>query len=498
MNSGNTIVLNLGLRSVRATVFDVNLNKIAQSAFLPVRTFMHKNHVEQNPLEWWELSKRAIAEVAHHGAEKITVTSSSSCLVPLDKEGEPVINAVMVSDKRAGKEAAEIASAETMKSIWNNPNLHPVASFMPPKILWMARNNRKAFDGTEKFMGSNDYLVMKLTGAVATDPLNAEKFYYDASEQKYPDEMLDILGIDEKRLPEIRDVSHTVGKITPGSETGIENARVVLSTYDALCSFWGSGIDDYSVAANTCGTVSSMRVASQKGVGKNDAGILSQQFRNFDIYVVGGSNNMEGGLLEWAKNCFYTDHQYRETPYVYDLMNSEASESPVGSNGILFLPYILGERMPVPDPQVRGIFFGMERFHTRKDMVRSVFESIGFMTLDMIRSIEAHGTPVRAIKMSGGLSRNDLVCQIKADFTGRPVHVIDETETTSLGAAFLASGRTSPPMVKTRKVFYPNADMHAIYTKLYEISKDLHSKTADAFAMRSGVLKDGNFILENL
>jgi len=508
MNSGNTLVINLGLRSVRAVVFDSGFKKTAQSSFFPVRTFIHGDHVEQNPIEWWELTKRAVGEVMNKEIARVTVTSSSSCLVPVDNSSEPLTNAIMVSDKRSKKEAEEMSSAESLALIWNHQNFRPAASYMAPKIFWISRNAKKIFDDVGMFLGSNDYLIMKLSGRTVTDTMNAEKFYYDA-DGGYSDELLEFLGISRANLPDVKEVGHTVGRIDgkTAEELGLDKkTEITISTYDALCSFWGSGIYDYSVAANTCGTVSSVRVASQNNVGANNSGILSQHFPYFNVYVVGGSNNIEGGLLEWAKSCFYSDHQYKDTPYIYDLMNQEASESPAGSNGLIFLPYILGERMPFSDAQVRGVFFGLERYHSRKDIIRSIFESIGFMTLDMTKSIEKHGIPIRELRMSGGLSRNDLICRIKTDFTGKPVSVTNETETTSLGAAILSNlliekidMKTAASRISLNKTFYPNIAATEKYAKLYEIFKNLHNTTSSVFQKRSSLVGDvDSFILENL
>jgi xylulokinase len=513
--AGNlTAVVNLGLRSVRAIVFDGAFRKVSQSSLLPIRTFIHGDHVEQNPLEWWELSKRvlqeALSNVQKSAVAKVTVTSSSCCLVPVDGSGSPLTNAIMVSDKRSKKEAKDLYASPLLEGLWKKPNFLPLPSFMPPKMLWLSRNRRDVFSDVSLFLGSNDYLTMKLCGSAVTDALNAEKFYYDQDEKQYSQEMLDFLGVEERMLPRVAAMGSSAGPVDHhvASELGLSRAAgVVVSTYDALCAFWGSGVHDYGVAANACGTCSSLRVASQKPVQPNSRGILSQYFPFSGVHVVGGSNNLEGGLLEWAKNCFYADHQWKGSEYIYELMCQEASESQPGANGLMFMPYLLGERTPFFDPNVRGVFFGMERFHTRKDIIRSIFESIGLLSLDMVRGIESFGVPIKEIRISGGLSKNDLVCQIKADFTGKAVFAVDEIETTSLGAAILASlpQASGVPLqsmarhIKVKKVSHPNNELTRKYHELYGVWKSLYASTAEVFRQRSALSFDSQqFEVENL
>lgn len=513
----NYLVINLGLRSIRAIVFNEKGEKLAHNWY-PVRTIIHGDHVEQDPNEWWKLCQEVIKEVLavseiRKSIGAITVTSSACCLVLMDKNGNPIGNSLMVSDKRSQKQAEKLKKEKRFSDIFSSPNNLAAASFMMPKMMWLKENKPKDFKRTKKFVSSNDFLLYKLTGKYATDPLNAEKFYYIQEKQSYPKSMLNFLKISEKNLPKVVPIGNYLGNLKESlkKEWGLkQKVDVIISTYDAICAFWGAGVYDEGHACNVCGTVTSFRVFSSK---KADSryGILSQRFNHSknDIHIVGGSNNLDGGLLEWAKDVFYGD-AYPEK-HIFNIMEDEASQSPHGAHGLVFLPYLLGERVPFFDTKVRGMFFGLERHHTRKDLIRSIFESSGFLAMNIMKAVESLGVPVKHIRLSGGLARNNLISQIRADITGKEILLIEETETTALGAFMImaiAKGifsdfKSVSEIVKVKKTFYPDPLAHKKYRHMYNLFKELYKDTASSFEKRHNSLsniqsEDKKHIIRNL
>lgn len=197
---------------------------------------------------------------------------------------------------------------------------------------------------------------------------------------------------------------------------------------------------------------------------------------------------MGGGLIEWVKQCYY---QNESLPY--ELMEKDAGEASLGAGGLIFLPYLLGERAPIWDSDARGVFFGLERMHTRKEMTRAVFESTGFIDLDMIASIEETGIKINSIRLSGGLARINLISQIKADITGRTVQVLSEFETTATGAAMMAlygQGEyatlleAADNFVKVRMVICPDMKNHEKYQELYKLYKETYHTLKPLFPKR--------------
>ena len=510
------LVINLGLRSIRAIVFNSQGEKLIHSWY-PVRTILKGHHVEQDPREWWQRCQEVVSEALVNEEIRgkiaaLTVTSSASCLVCLDKNGEPVGNVIMVSDKRAEKEANLLRTDPRFAEITKDPQKHTVPSFMMPKIMWLAKNQPEEFQKTEKFVSSNDYLLYKLSGEYATDPLNAEKFYFDQKIKKYPESILTYLNISEKKLSPVRKVGEVIGTLRPELVQKWHlpnNVKVILSTYDALCAFWGTGVSEEGDACNVCGTVTSFRVYSKKH-SQSEKGILSQCFDdNQGTYIIGGSNNLDGGLLEWAKGVFYGD-AYPEK-YIFNIMEDEASQSQIGSQGLIFLPYLLGERVPFFDSNVRGMFFGLERHHARRDLMRSIFESSAFLAMSIMEAIESLDVPVKNIRLSGGLVRNNLIAKIRADVTGRDVLLVEEMETTALGAFMIMAisqglfhgFKSASSIVKIKKVYSPDPEAHEKYQHIYNLFKELYRDTGNSFLKRVELLKkihkdDSHHVIDNL
>ena len=500
------LVLNLGLKSIRAIVFDEKGKKL-KSASKPVHTLLRGNYVEQDPEEWWQKGIEVIQEATlerdiRKSIDYITVTSSSSCLVPVNSAGRSVMNSMMVSDKRAIPQAQrlrEIPAFQTLSKA--NQNFVAEPSLMIPKMMWLKEHDPELFEQTKYFLSSNDFLVYRISGEMCTDVLNAEKFYYDLKTKSYPAALLKAVDIEEATLPPVKQIGFDVGDATAHfkSLTALpenKSIKVILSTYDAICAFFGSGVSQEGEGCDVSGTVSSLRVLSRNKPDMVNTSIFTQYEPTNNIYIVGGSNNLGGGLIEWTKQCFYQDEKYP-----YEVMEKEATESLPGARGIIFLPYLLGERAPLWNNNARGAFFGLERFHNRKDFVRAIFESAGFSIRHLMEAIESQNIQVSGVRFSGGLSRIKFIAQLKADILGKEVHLIDEFETTSLGAFFLTglstglftSAEETAGMVKVREVILPDPERHKIYSQFYEMYKEMYETLKPMYEKRQALMSDAYF-----
>jgi sugar (pentulose or hexulose) kinase len=506
------LVLNLGLKSIRAIVFDEMGNKLAAS-HLPLNTYIKADWVTQDPNEWWEKGTLVIRDVlrdsdVRNGVKYVTVTASSACLVAVDSANNALGNAIMVSDKRAVQESEYLASVPEFRAVEHRTGLRANPYLMIPKILWLKRNMPDIFERTHKFLSPNDFLLAKLIGTPYTDYFNAQKYHYDVASKSYPTALLRSLEIDPEMFPEAVKPGQAIGTLTAQASALLgftHPVTAVVTTYDAICAFYGSG-PERGEAADVSGTVTSIRVLHDRSVMDHQNRVLTTPFDDYGHYVVGGSNNLGGGLIEWVKQCYY-----QSEPIPYELMEKEARESQIGAGGLIFLPYLMGERAPLWDLNARGVFFGLERTHTRKDMTRAVFESTGFAALSLLEVMEEHSIPVKRIRVSGGLARINLIQQIKADITGKDILVLDEFETTALGAAVLVgvgqgvfSGfdDASRQMVGVRMVIRPNARNHQQYKAVYPLFRKVYETLKPLFAERIAIVSaltyHGETRIENL
>lgn len=496
----NVMVINMGLKSIRCIIFHHTGLKLG-SAALAINTAINDKRVEQDPNEWKEKAEtvmsRAAADAGIRQIDYITVTASASCLVCMDEKGNAAAKALMISDRRAFMEAEAIREMPEFVSVKEDTGMDISASLMLPKILWVKRNLEDVFDKTRYFTTPNDYLIYWLCGVLVTDYYNAAKYHYDIRTGCYPTALLKKLGIAESCLPDVTDTGTVVGKIDRklAKRIGIdENAVIVTASYDAICSFVGSGVTQEGEASDVSGTVTVFRALGSADKIKHSSKIYDlPYYAEGGQRIVGGSNNLGGGLIEWVKQCYYQNESYP-----YEIMEKDAGESDLGARGLIFLPYLLGERTPIWDDNARGVFFGLERMHTRKDMTRAVFESTGFIDLSIIEAIAEVGVETASVRLSGGLARINLISAIKADVLGRDVAVLSEFETTATGAAmmvligqgvFQSPEQAADRFAKIRMIVKPNMENHKKYLDMYGLYKDTYRTLKDLFAARIDILK---------
>ena len=495
------LVLNMGMKSIRSFIFREDGRKLASFA-LPLTSALSDLRVEQDASEWWakalQVMGKSIREAGIKTLDAITVTASASCLVCLDKEGEPLAPVMMVSDKRAQREAEEISRLPEFMEVREKTGLAMSSSLLLPKILWVKHHAGEIFKQTAYFLTPNAYLLHRLCGRPVTDCLDAEKFHYSPVEESYPKNLLKALGFGIESLPQVAEIGTSVGVLSENIKHAFAlegETEIIVSSYDAICSFFGSGASEEGEASDVSGTVTVFRTLSYKPIcKKGEAKVYESLYRPEKARIVGGSNNLGGGLIEWAKQCYYQNE-----PYPYEVMEKEAAETVLGANGLIFLPYLLGERAPIWNDDARGVFFGLERMHTRKDMTRAVFERAGFIDLDMKAAIEETGIRIKQVRLSGGLARVNLVSQLKADILGLDVLVLSEFETTSTGAAMLAfiglgvfSGvkEAAKSFVKVRMIIKPDMENHAKYLHIYHLFKSTYEVLKPQYRKRLQMLEE--------
>ena len=501
-------VLNLGLKSMRAAVFDEDGRRLS-IAYRPIESRMGEGIVEQSPDTWWSAAVEVLAEVmADRSVARcvrlVTVTASAGCLVAMDADGNVVRNAIMISDVRARDHARRLESLLAMRR--SAPIVTRVTpDLMLPKISWLKDAEPDIFRRTRWFASPNDFLVNRLTGQLVTDPDNASKYFFDPDTWTYPSEILDELGVDEGTLPPVGPDRGAALEIRPSllEKFGLQpSARVVLSTYDAICAVYGSGVAGIGEACDVSGTVTSFRVVTDRAT-KDPAGrlfITPHVARG--LFLAGGSNNLGGGVVEWAKQTLYP-----QDTDPYDQMTVEANDAPPGAAGLIFLPYLLGERAPIWDPNARGVFFGLGRSHARGDLIRAVFEGVAYSVLDIANRLVEMGIEISQVSASGGMARLEPINQIKADMLGVPVTLTEELETTALGAALLAgvhSGNwpsldhAAAACIRYSTTLEPDAARTRMYRDFFGIYRGLYERLRDMFDERERLIGEHRDVLRTV
>ena len=477
------LVINLGLKSIRGIVFD-HRGVPLYSKNHPVHTTLSHDKVEQDAAEWKVLLEKILEDLRDNTdlsnkIRYVTVTTSSSCIVGVDEKCHPLTKVMLVSDKRSEHQASFIKQTQQFQK-YGDTGLTCSSSSLVPKVLWFKDNEPDVYTNVRYWLGAGEIFNYFFTGKYITDPLNAGKAFYSGGE--YLVDLIREVGISETVLPEVLQIGsfHTICSEVLHKYKLHPDSQFILTTYDAICAVLGSSNGDTDNACDVSGTVTSVRVLHDQSVTKKSKLLLVQSLDHLKKYLIGASNNLGGGIIEWYKQAFFdtTDQE------AYYEMDNQAQECNPGAGGILFLPYLLGERAPFHQPNATASFFGINRNTTQKEFTRSVFESTAYATRGLLELIMESGIKIKSITVSGGLSRFDIINQIKADVCNVPVNVVENFESTSLGAFMLMTmaNNVFPTVegalrefVKIRKVILPSPKNHILYEEYYSMYKELNT-----------------------
>lgn len=480
----NILTIDVSTQSSKASVINERGERLA-IASIPHRTYGEAPISEQDAVEWWENSKKAIRKVLSDGRIRedvrvIVANGTPYGVVPVDREGRPLTRAIIYVDKRATKEAAAVAKTPQFQEVTRTTGSKANGTHPIPKILWIKENQPEIYERTHMFLDPTAYLTYQLTGQYATDVWNNFRCYGDPVTGQLPKNLLDALGIDIRKFPEVYPIGSKSYPLRRelAAEFGLPSeTQVVIATNDSGLAVIGSGISKPGDTSESGGSANVLKTLTEHMLADPKERVYPQPALQKGKWYIGGYE-MAGGVFEWYKNTFIG-----QDPTAYETMNQEAQSSAMGANGVIFLPHIFGAKCPVYDPNARGIIFGIKSTTTRADITRAMFESVCFLTRDIIEAFEQVGAKVGDIYLSGGLSQSDVLTQIKADVTGRKIHVLQERHTTSLGAAIVAATslgeyptieEAAKAMVKIRRSFEPNPNNKEGYDRVFAEWKRLY------------------------
>jgi xylulokinase len=408
---------------------------------------------EQDPEDWWKATIGSVRKVMSKAKLKpadvksIGLSGQMHGSVFLDKSDKVIRRAILWNDQRTAAECAEIETRAGGRSELIRMVANPaLTGFTAPKILWLRNHEPKNFDKTRKVLLPKDEIRRRLTGEYATEVSDASgMLLLDVAKRNWSTELLSKLELDIDLFGKCYESEDVTGRLTPAAAKllGLSTECVVVGgAGDCAAGAVGNGIVNRGVLSTSIGTSGVMFVHSDE-VKIDPAG----RIHTFCHAVRGkwhmmGVNLSAGGSLQWFRN------ELCKTEYAiakkakrefYDLLTEEAQAIVAGSEGLLFLPYLSGERTPHADPDARGCFVGLTLAHTRGHLVRSIMEGVTYSMRDSLAIIEGLDVPVKQIRASGGGSRSPLWRQIQADVFGRKVVTINSEEGAAYGVALLAA-----------------------------------------------------------
>lgn len=461
----------------------------AQSAAYPT-LYPAPGWAEQSPDAWWAAASGAIrAAIEGSGVRPsdiagIGIAGQSWSAIPLGADGAVLANTPIWTDTRAAdiceKIAADIGD-DTLFGASGNPF---APTYTLPKMLWFKAHRPDVYSRATQFLQSNSFIAFRLTGKRTQDRSQGYGLHcFDMRKGCWDEPLARALGIAAELLPEIVPCHAVIGGVTDAAarETGLlQGTPVVAGGLDAACGTLGAGVIDAGQAQEQGGQAGGMSICLD-AYAADPRLILSEHVVPGRWLLQGGTTG-GGGMLRWLRDELLQDISFER-------MSAEAETVPAGSDGLLCLPYMAGERSPLWDPRARGMLFGLSFAKTKGHVIRAAMEGVAYSLLHNLETAKEAGAAPETLRAMGGAANSLIWTQIKADVTGKRIEVPASDTATTLGVAILAGvgtgvyagfGEAVRATVRLKREHLPNKSNQAVYQKgygrylaLYEATKGI-------------------------
>lgn len=503
--------IDIGTSGTKTLLVDTTGKKIASATEeYPLYT-PHPQWAEQNPADWWQATVKGIQRVL--AAAKINpadiagigLSGQMHGSVFLDADNQVIRPALLWCDQRTVEQCAWITERAGEQVVFSE-TLNPVLTgFTAPKIVWLQQKEPQAWARVKKILLPKDYIRFMLTGEFATEVSDASgTALLNVPKRQWSEAMMAACNVTADMLPKVYESPEVSGRISAqvSSQTGLtDGTPVVGGGGDQAAGAVGNGIVEEGIASCSIGTSGVLFAHMEKPY--TDKLLRTHTFCAAvpGEWHVMGVQLSSGGSLRWYRDTFANSEAGVAKIMgvdTYDVLKFEGITAPAGCEGLIFLPYLTGERCPYPDPYARGVFFGLTLRHTKAHMVRSVMEGVAYGLRDSLEIFREMGVNPTQIRLSGGGAKSDFWRQIQADIYGSECVTINIDEGPAFGVALLAGvgtgiypsvqsacaqtisvvQRTEPLAcnVPVYNRYYP------IFRKLYVDLKDDFKLVADAYA----------------
>ncbi len=495
--------IDIGTTGAKAVLIDPEGTVLAEhTSEYPLAT-PRPGWAEQNPEDWWQATIKSIRRVLSASGIKsnhiagIGLTGQMHGLVLLDENDRVLRPCIMWNDQRTAKQCDDINRRIGLSRIINITGKPALTGFTAGKILWVRENEPDVYAQARHLQLPKDYVRLRLTGNYAIDVADASGTnLLDTGRRVWSEHILQVLDIPWEWLPKVYECHELVGHISSQAAelTGLApKTPVVAGAGDQAAQSLGTGIVDEGIVSVTIGTSGVVFAATNcyrpDPTGRMHAYCHAAPNR----WHLMGVTLSAGGSLRWLRDNIWKvakswSHVDKDP---YEVMTETAASVPAGSEGLLFLPYLSGERCPHPDPHARGVFFGLSLRHSLPHLTRSVIEGVTFSLRDCLELLCEHNLACGKIRISGGGSRSALWRQVMADVFAAEVVTVNITQGAAFGAALLAGIGTGiyataqeacRNTVKETGTTLPGPDRNA-YEAYYQRYKALYPKLKEEFAL---------------
>lgn len=466
------------------------------------------NMQEQDANEWWsntiDIFKTLTSKVGEEAVKNIKgicISSHTVSMLPLDKNGNPLRNAMTYQDNRSAEELHYIVEKLGFDNFVKTVGGQPAVAFLPNKILWFKKYEPELFAKTSYFVQASSYINYKLTGVLTSDIDQATRTQcLNIKTLTWSKEIGDAIGVNlDEMLPPLKLVDEIIGYVTDeaAKETGlVAGIPVVAGCSDAMAAMHATGMSCLGEAGESSGTTSLVFVGSDIKSAPDIPVVTRPCSIDGMPWIFDAPIQTSGAALKWFIEKFAAEereyaHEHNKNIYTY--LNELALEAQAGSGGIIFFPYLLGERAPLWNEYSRGMFIGMEMGMKRSELVRSIFEGTAFALRHVIETVKESGAKLDLLRICGGGAKSHTWCQIKASMLNVPVYVLDdESGDVPVGDALIVGHKVgvfpnikeiTDKVIKVKEIIQPIKEWTEVYDKMYpyyvEMYKNLDNNLKD-------------------
>jgi len=503
-NDGLVIALDLGTTNIKGAVFDFYGREIAYES-VEYNLYTPSNSIVENNVElYWRSIQDILVGLSRKLGEKsknvlaIGTSSQGETIVPVDKNGAPLRNAIVWIDTRTIEEVKEISEAFDQFEMFKKTGLPEVSTSWPAtRISWIKKNEPDIFSKTYKFLLLEDYIIYRLTGEFYGEhTVYSSSYYYDIIEFKYIDSVLEYLEIGKSKLPEILKPGSIVGTLIPEIAELTKfpkDTKIVIGAMDQICGAVGAGNINKEYATETTGSAFAMVVTIDKPIFDFEKKLPCLPHAIEGLYALVPYSSNGGVVYRWFKDNFCSEekkHARERQKNVFNIMNNLAKDIPPGSEGLIMLPFINGALFPEFNPLARGVYFNFGINHKKAHFIRATLESISYMMRTYIETLREMGIELTKVISIGGGANSKLWSQIKADVCSINLQTPTYTEMALLGSAVITSKaigifkkeeEASKRFVEIKNDFKPDKRNKKIYDDAFKRYKELYDNLKTMF-----------------
>ena len=448
---------------------------------------------EQAPELIWQAFIKCIARMTasrKKSPDAIALSSAMHSVIPVNEEGNPLMNMIIWADNRSASIATKIHRSSAAQMLYEQTGT-PIHAMSPlPKIKWLQENEPDLFKKTARFISIKEYVWFKLFRYFEVDySLASATGLMDIQKLTWNKNSLDICSIHSGQLSSLVNTDHqrTCNNPTLCNQMGIAaGTPFFIGASDGCLANVGSFATQEGVLGLTIGTSGAVRVTRKAPMINFKTMIFNYRLDDTD-FVCGGPTNNGGIILKWyAENILHTK---LETASDYNQLFKTLSNSKEGADGLIFLPYILGERAPIWNSNASGVFFGMREHHQQAHFIRAVVEGISMALYDITHGMIEMGLSIDQIHVSGGFVHSKEWLQILANIFGKKIYLINTADASAIGAAFLALKHldiiSDYQELKPKKIkeFLPQQEHLSTYQELFSKYHDLYEKVGELMTL---------------